>query len=211
MVFVPFVRQADSCSAELGPNARFCRIEFVILTVTPIAGRGGEGDRREPRPGQSGCHRGPGSTFRSSPRAQLPGPGRWGLRPRPAGRARRGHPVPGSRSSPSARAGRRCARRPRASPGRGRTPLRDRPEGRTAGRWPGPARRGRSGGCGPGRWAAAGSGCSERPCGYFSSTLSDTAGQREHAPSRRSGARRRRVMSRLSPLRIGIMRPERTR
>jgi len=61
-----------------------------------------------------------------------------------------------------------------------------RPQGRTRGRWPGPVRRGRSGGCGPGRWAVPGSGCSERPCGYFSSTLSDTAGQQEHAPSRRS-------------------------
>src|SRR5262249_17378424 len=66
--------------------------ESVILTVTPIAGRGAEGDRREPRPGQSGCHRGPGSTFRSSPRARLPVPGGWGLRPPPAGRARRGRP-----------------------------------------------------------------------------------------------------------------------
>ena len=56
----------------------------------------------------------------------------------------------------------------------------------TPGRWPGPARRGRSGGCGPNRWAAAGSGCSERPRGYFSITLSDTAGQRERAQSRRS-------------------------
>jgi hypothetical protein len=33
------------------------RIEFVMLAVTPIAGRGGEGDRREPRPARSGCHR----------------------------------------------------------------------------------------------------------------------------------------------------------
>jgi hypothetical protein len=54
----------------------------------------------------------------------------------------------------------------------------------TPARWPGPARRGRSGGCGPNRWAAAGSGCSERPRGYFSITLSDTAGQRERAPTR---------------------------
>src|SRR5439155_22609403 len=52
-------------------NARTCRIEFVILAVTPIAGHGGKGDRREPRPGRSGCHRGPGSTVRSSPRAPL--------------------------------------------------------------------------------------------------------------------------------------------
>jgi hypothetical protein len=50
-------------------------IEFVIVAVTPIAGRGGEGDRRAPRPGRSGCHRGPGSTFRSSPRARLRAPG----------------------------------------------------------------------------------------------------------------------------------------
>ena len=52
-------------------NARTCRIEFVILAVTPIAGHGGKVDRREPRPGRSGCHRGPGSTVRSSPRAPL--------------------------------------------------------------------------------------------------------------------------------------------
>jgi hypothetical protein len=63
-----------------------------------------------------------------------------------------------------------------------------RPQGRTRGRWPGPVRRGRSGGCGPGRWAAPRSGCSERPCGYFSSTLSDTAGQRERAPAPPIGA-----------------------
>src|SRR6266487_1688010 len=47
------------------------RAEFVILAVAPIAGPGGEGDRREPRPGRSGCHRGPGSTSRSSPRAPV--------------------------------------------------------------------------------------------------------------------------------------------
>ena len=50
------------------------RIEFVIVAVTPIAGRGAEGDRREPRPGRSGGHRGPGSTFRSSPRARWRAP-----------------------------------------------------------------------------------------------------------------------------------------
>jgi hypothetical protein len=33
-------------------------MEFVILAVTPIAGRGGGGDRWEPRPGRSGCRRG---------------------------------------------------------------------------------------------------------------------------------------------------------
>jgi hypothetical protein len=37
------------------------------------------------------------------------------------------------------------------------------------GRWPGPARRGRSGGCGPGRRAAAGSGCS---CKELHATIS---------------------------------------
>ena len=42
--------------------------------------------------------------------------------------------------------------------------------GRTRGRWPGPIHRGRSGGCGPSRWAAGGSGCSERPRDYCSST-----------------------------------------
>ena len=53
---------------------------------------------------------------------------------------------------------------------------RDHPPGRTPGRWPGPAGHGRSGGCGPGCWGAAGSGCSERPRHYSSITLSDTGG-----------------------------------
>ena len=100
---------------------------------------------------------------RSSPRAPLRASGGWRLRPRPAGRARRGHPVPRSRSSPSVREGWPRTRRPRVVPGRGRTPRRDRLGGRTPGRWPGPGRRGRSGGCGPGRWGAGGSDCSERP------------------------------------------------
>ncbi len=99
---------------------------------------------------------------RSSPRAPLRASGGWRLRPRPAGRARRGQPVPRSRSSPSAREGWPRARRPRVVPGRGRTPRRDRLGGRTPGRWPGPGRRGRSGGCGPGRWGAGGSDCSGR-------------------------------------------------
>lgn len=92
-------------------NLLICRIEFVILTVTPIAGRGGEGDRREPRPGQSGCHRGPGSHILVKPQGSIAGPRTMGTAAAASGRARRGHPVPGSRSSPSARAGRRCARR----------------------------------------------------------------------------------------------------
>jgi hypothetical protein len=65
--------------------------------------------------------------------------------------------------------------------------------GRTRGRWPGPVRRGRSGGCGPSRWAAPGSGCSERPRDYFSITLSDTAGQQERAQSRRRYGRNQRL------------------
>ena len=83
--------------------------------------------------------------------------------------------------------GRPCARRPRAIPGRGRTPPRDRREGRTPGRWPGPVRRGRSGGCGPSRWAAGGSGCSECPRDYFSITLSDMGGQGERVQAVLSG------------------------
>jgi len=79
-----------------------------------------------------------------------------------------------------------------SNPGPRKNTTRDRLEGRTPGRWPGPACRGRSGGCGPSRWAAAGSGCSERPRDYFSSTLSDRTGQRERARSRRSGRRLRR-------------------
>jgi len=144
--------------------------------VTPIAGHGGEDDRQEPRPRRSGCRRGPRSTSRSSPRVPQLAPSEPELRPRPAGRAQREHRVPGSRSSTSARAGRPRARRPRATPGRGRTPPRDRPAGRTPGRWPGPAGHGRSGGCGPGRWGAGGSGCLERPRHYSSTTLSDPGG-----------------------------------
>ena len=98
--------------------------------------------------------------------------------------ARRGHPVPGSRSSPRARAGRPRARRPRAIPGRRRTPLRDLLGGRTPGRLPGPVCRGRSGGSGPGRGGAGGSGCSERPRHYSIITLSNKGGGQENAQSR---------------------------
>jgi hypothetical protein len=56
-----------SSHSPIQPSFLTCRIEFVILAVTPIADRRRQGDRREPRPGRSGCHQGPGSTFRSSP------------------------------------------------------------------------------------------------------------------------------------------------
>ena len=127
-----------------------------------------------------------GSSICISIRPQGSSAGSWmiGTPPRPAVHARRGHPVPGSRSSPSARTGRLSARRPRATPGRGRRPSRDRPEGRTPGRRPGPGCRGRSGGCGPGRLAAAGSGCSESPRHYSSITLSDAGTRGERAQSR---------------------------
>jgi len=105
-------------------DALSCGRRFVVPAVTPVAGHGGEGDRREPRPGRSGYRRDPRSASRSGPTARLPAPARSGLRPRQAGRARRGHPGPGSRSSPAAWAGRLHARRPRAAPGRGRTPAR---------------------------------------------------------------------------------------
>ena len=81
-----------------------------------------------------------------------------------------------------------------SKPGPRKNTTRDRPEGRTRGRWPGPVRRGRSGGYGPGRWAAPRSGCSERPCGYFSSTLSDTGAQ---------GERRSPAVMRASPPILG--------
>ena len=145
------------------------RSEEVSLAVTPLAGRGGEGDRREPRPVRSGCHRGPGSTFRSSPMAGLleatldDGDSR---RSQP-GSAWRGHRALESRSSPTGLQGQPRVPRPRAVPGQGRTQPPDRPEGRTPGRWPGPIRRGRSGGYGPSRWAAAGSGCSRTSTQLF--------------------------------------------
>ena len=154
------------------------RESYVIVALRPIASRGAEGDRREPRPGRSGCHRGPRSTSRSAPTAPLRVPARPEPRPQPAGPARRGHPGPGSRSSPSARQDRPRVRRPRVIPGRGRTPPRDHPGDRTPGRRPSPGRRGRSGGCCPGRRGAGGSGCSERPRHYSSITMGDAGGQR---------------------------------
>jgi hypothetical protein len=148
--------------------------------MTPIAGHDGEDERREPRPGRSGCHGGPGSIFRSSPRLR-------------SGPLMTGTPAAASRACSAGTShtwvqiitecpgGRPCARRPRAFPGRGRTPRRDCPEGRIPCRWPGAVRRGRSGGCGPSRWAAGGSGCSECARDYFSSTLTDGNSRRTRA------------------------------
>ena len=169
-------RQSGRRAAAFPRNALLYGIRFAVPEVTPIAGHCAEGDRREPRPGRCGCRRDPRPTSRSGPRPPLLAPARSGLRPRPAGHARRERPGPGSRSSPSARAGRLRARRPRAAPGRGRTPPRDLTVGRTLGRRPGPAGHGRSGGYGSDRWGAAGSGCSERPRHYSSITLSDAGG-----------------------------------
>jgi hypothetical protein len=54
-------------------NTLSCRRWFtapwIMLPVTRIAGRGGAGDRREPRPAQSGRRPGPRSTSRSIPGA----------------------------------------------------------------------------------------------------------------------------------------------
>ena len=61
------------------------RVSYVIAALRPMAGHGAEGDRREPRPGRSGCNQGPRSTSRSAPRAPLRVPGRPELRPQPAG------------------------------------------------------------------------------------------------------------------------------
>src|SRR6266566_6095638 len=66
---------AGRTNLTLTGRTHLTRAEFVILAVAPIAGPGREGDRREPRPGRSGCHRGPGSTSRSSPRAPVRAPG----------------------------------------------------------------------------------------------------------------------------------------
>jgi hypothetical protein len=87
-------------------NALLCGIRFAVPAVTPVAGHGGEGDQQEPRPGRSGCRLGPRSASRSGPGALLLAPRQSGRRLRSAGRARREHPGPGSRSSPSAQAGR---------------------------------------------------------------------------------------------------------
>jgi hypothetical protein len=163
-------------SPALGVNARFCRIEFVILAVTPIAGRGAEGDRRDLGQDDLAAI---GSWIHISARPQawlrVPGDGDCG----------RGQPgVPGVNIAYLDPDHHRVPGKAGRVPGDPGIVW-----GRTPGRWPGPARRGRTGGCGPGRWAARGSGCSARPCGYFSSTLSDTAGQRECAQSRRSARR----------------------
>ena len=161
-----------------------CRMRFVVPVVTPVASHAGEGDQQEPRPGRSGCRRDLRSTSRSGPTARLPVPALSGLRPQPTGRARRECRGPGSRSSPTVRAGRPRARRPRVAPARGRTPARDRPVARTPGRRPSRAGHGRSAGCGPGRWGAAGSGCSERPRHHSTITLSDIgAGENARTPA----------------------------
>jgi hypothetical protein len=126
------------CSTHLGMNVRSCRIpgglwaavfpentllcgiRIVAPAVTPVAGHGG--DQQEPRPGRSGCRLGPRSTSRSGPRALLLAPDNRDPGCGQPGGARREHPGPESRSSPSGRASRPPARRPRAVPGRGRTP-----------------------------------------------------------------------------------------
>jgi hypothetical protein len=182
-----------------------CRMRFVVPVVTPVASHAGEGDQQEPRPGRSGCRRDLRSTSRSGPTARLPVPARPGLRPQPAGRARRECRGPGSRSSPTVRAGRLRARRPQAAPARGRTPAWDRPVARTPGRRPSRAGHGRSAGCGPGRRGAAGSGCSERPRHHSTITLSDIGGRGERARSRRSGRFGRGDVLRSRPLVTAIL------
>jgi hypothetical protein len=99
--------------------------------------------------------------------APLRVPGRPGLRPQPAGRARRGHPV-GPAACPET--SRNPEPRKNTTPGSSGGP--------NSPRRPGPGRRGRSGRCGPGRRGAAGSGCSGRPRHYSSITMSDAGGQR---------------------------------
>jgi hypothetical protein len=157
------------------PSALSCRMWFtarwITLPVTRIAGRGGAGDRREPRRAQSGRRRGPRSTSRLVPRARSRALAEHERRPRPAAHAQRARPAPGARSSPSLPAGRAGARTPPAIPGRERTPPRDQPERRTPGRSPDPARRGRNVGFGPGRQGATESGCSRRPRHHLGSLL----------------------------------------
>jgi hypothetical protein len=86
-------------------------------------------------------------------------------------------------------------------------PLRDLLEGRTPGRRPGPGRRGRSGGCGPGRWGAGGSGCSECPRDYFSITLSEEGVQGERAQCRLRAAYRLAAMPGHRRTERRVMRP----
>jgi hypothetical protein len=62
--------------------------------------------------------------------------------------------------------GRPRARRPQGNPWPRKKPSLGGPAARTPGRRPGPRRRGGSGGCGPGRRGAPGSGCAERPRHY---------------------------------------------
>ena len=89
--------------ALASPSARACRAGSVILTAELIAGHDAEGERRQPRPGRSGCRRCPRSGSRAEdghqPRIiQRAGPGRrpcpgtprrsWPPRLRPPGHRR---------------------------------------------------------------------------------------------------------------------------
>jgi hypothetical protein len=152
------------------------------VAVRLVAGRSGEGGRPDLEQDHWDAIRVLDPHFGQAPRLGRRSP-RDGLQPRPAGRARRGHPAPGSRSSPSARESRPCARTLRVEEEhhpridlRAELLVGAQAQHVTV----------RSGGCGPRRWAAAGAGCPERPPDYFSSTLSDTAHRGECAPSRRS-------------------------
>ena len=51
--------------ALASPSAGACRAGSVILTAELIAGHDAEGERRQPRPGRSGCRRCPRSGSRA--------------------------------------------------------------------------------------------------------------------------------------------------
>jgi hypothetical protein len=157
-------------------NAVLCGRRLAVPAITPIAGHGGEGNRQDL--GQDD----PEAVGVLDPHfGQPPGLRHRLPQDRDSGRGQRACSAWTSRTwiqiiteDPGG---------PAACPETSSSPLagvehhpRDRPAGRTRGRCPGRAGHGRSGGCGPGCWGAAGSGCSERPRHYSSITLSDPEG-----------------------------------
>jgi hypothetical protein len=126
----PAAQRVYPCIAAACGNARSCRIpagaglprfgdalscgrRFVVPAVTPVAGHGGEGDPAGTSTRTIRIPSGSSICVSVSPHGSATVLRRdQGFRPRPAGRARREHPGPGSRSSPAVWAGRPRARGP---------------------------------------------------------------------------------------------------